>query len=153
MAEVRASVETQFGPLEVVATETAIVALNWQATSRPDKTALLKEALSQLAAYDAGSLTEFDLPLDPEGSDALKVVLDEIRSIPRGDTVTYGDIAKATGLSAQSVGQLCGANPIPVIIPCHRVMGAKGLTGFSGKGGVETKVALLRHEQAGGFLI
>ncbi len=83
----------------------------------------------------------------------LKSQINEIDSVMTGINSTYGDIAKATGLSAQSVGQLCGANPIPVIIPCHRVMGAKGLTGFSGKGGVETKVALLRHEGAGSFLI
>ncbi len=56
-------------------------------------------------------------------------------------------------MPAQAVGQACGGNPIPVIIPCHRVMGAKGLTGFSGRGGVETKVALLRHEGAAGLLI
>ena len=67
--------------------------------------------------------------------------------------MTYGDIAKKLGVPAQAVGQACGANPIPIIIPCHRVMGAKGLTGFSGAGGVETKVLLLRHERAGGFLI
>jgi methylated-DNA-[protein]-cysteine S-methyltransferase len=70
-----------------------------------------------------------------------------------GDTCTYGDIANQLGVPAQAVGQACGGNPIPVIIPCHRVMGARGLTGFSGAGGVETKVALLRHEGAGSFLI
>ena len=77
----------------------------------------------------------------------------EICKIPFGETVTYGDIAKRLGISAQAVGQACGANPIPIIVPCHRVMGAQGLTGFSGAGGVETKVALLRHERAGSFLI
>ena len=153
MGEFRASVQTQFGGLEIVASETAVVALKWQATEHADETVLLKEAISQLAAYDAGTLTDFDLPLAPVGSDVLQAVLMEIRTIPHGNTATYGDIAKATGLSSQSVGQLCGANPIPIIIPCHRVMGTKGLTGFSGKGRVETKVALLRHEHAGGFLI
>ena len=74
--------------------------------------------------------------------------------IPFGETRTYGDIARALGQSAQAVGAACGGNPIPILIPCHRVMGAGGkLTGFSGKGGVETKVALLRHEGAGAFLI
>ena len=153
MTQTRASVETQFGPLTAVAEDGAITALEWCATAEPDDTPLLREALAQLAAFDAGTLTKFTVPLAPEGSAALHAVLAQISAIPYGETVTYGDIAKATGLSAQSVGQLCGANPIPVIIPCHRVMGAKGLTGFSGKGGVETKVALLRHEGAGGFLI
>ncbi|MBO6789784.1 MAG: methylated-DNA--[protein]-cysteine S-methyltransferase [Dinoroseobacter sp.] len=149
----RASIDTQFGLLTVVTENDAITALHWGATATFDDTPLLREALSQLAAYNEGALTEFDLPLVPAGSDALQVVLAEISAIPHGNTATYGDIAKATGLSSQSVGQLCGANPIPIIIPCHRVMGRKGLTGFSGKGGVETKVALLRHEHAGGFLI
>ena len=149
----RASIDTQFGLLTVVTENDAITALHWGATATFDDTPLLREALSQLAAYNEGALTEFDLPLVLAGSDALQVVLAEISAIPHGHTITYGDIGHATGLSAQSVGQLCGANPIPIIIPCHRVMGRKGLTGFSGKGGVETKVALLRHEHAGGFLI
>ena len=150
-----ASVETQFGPLAVLtdAGAGAITALEWRAVADPDDTPLLREALSQLAAYSTGTLSEFDLPLAPNAGRALAAVLDAIRAIPFGETLTYGQIAKVTGLSAQSVGQCCGANPIPVIIPCHRVMGAKGLTGFSGAGGVETKVALLRHEGAGGFLI
>ena len=153
MSQTRASVETRFGPLTVVAEGDAIIALEWCATAEPDETPLLREALAQLAAFDAGTLTKFTVPLAPQGSAALHAVLAQISAIPYGETVTYGEIAKTTGLSAQSVGQLCGANPIPIIIPCHRVMGAKGLTGFSGKGGVETKVALLRHEGAGGFLI
>lgn len=153
LRQTRACVETRFGPLTVVEDAGAIIALEWLATAQPDDTPLLRDALAQLAAFDAGTLTAFSLPLAPKGSPALGAVLAQISAIPFGETVTYGDIAKATGLSAQSVGQLCGVNPIPVIIPCHRVMGAKGLTGFSGKGGVETKVALLRHEGAGSFLI
>jgi methylated-DNA-[protein]-cysteine S-methyltransferase len=74
-------------------------------------------------------------------------------AIPLGETRTYGDLARELGAAAQPVGNACGANPIPVIIPCHRVLGANGLGGFSGSGGVETKVALLRHEGAAGLLI
>ncbi len=74
-------------------------------------------------------------------------------AIPFGETRTYGDIAKEVGQPPQPVGQACGGNPIPVIIPCHRVLSASGLGGFSAKGGVETKVALLRHERAAGLLI
>ena len=107
----------------------------------------------QLRAYDAGELTAFDVSLRVKGSDFQRDVCAQISAIPFGETVTYGDISKVLGMPAQAVGSACGGNPIPVIIPCHRVMGAKGLTGFSGKGGVETKVALLRHEGAGGFLI
>ena len=76
-----------------------------------------------------------------------------MRAIPFGETRTYGEIAKAVGAPAQAVGQACGANTIPVIIPCHRVTGTGGLGGFSGMGGVETKVELLRHEGAYSLLI
>ncbi|MCB1350992.1 MAG: MGMT family protein, partial [Maritimibacter sp.] len=68
-------------------------------------------------------------------------------------TRTYGEIAADLGASAQAVGNACGANPIPILIPCHRVLGATGLGGYSGAGGIETKVALLRLEGAGGLLI
>ena len=74
-------------------------------------------------------------------------------AVPFGHTRTYGEIARDLGVPAQAVGGACGGNPIPILVPCHRVMGAKGLTGFSGAGGVETKVALLRHEGAAGLLI
>ncbi len=88
------------------------------------------------------------------GSDFQRAVCDAMSAIPFGETLTYGDIAKLTGNSAQAVGNACGANPIPIIIPCHRVMGAGGkLVGFSGAGGVETKVQLLRLEGAAGLLI
>ena len=76
-----------------------------------------------------------------------------MQSIPFGETLTYGEIAKRLGVPAQAVGQACGGNPIPVIIPCHRVLGATSLGGYSGEGGVETKVWLLRHEGAAGLLI
>ena len=66
---------------------------------------------------------------------------------------SYGDVAQEVGLPAQAVGQACGANRIPILIPCHRILGANGLGGFSAPGGVETKVWLLRHEGAAGLLI
>lgn len=146
------TIPTQFGPLTLTQTGDAITRLGWDGDHR-DTTPLLTEAAAQLRAYDAGELQMFDLPLDVAGSDFQRAVCAQMAAIPFGETVTYGDIAKALGTPAQAVGSACGGNPIPVIIPCHRVMGAKGLTGFSGKGGVETKVALLRHEGAGGFLI
>lgn len=146
------TVDTQFGPLTLWEDDGAIVRLEWEGGG-VDDTPLLAEAARQLEQYDAGERQVFDLPLRVAGSDFQRAVCDQMSAIPFGDTVTYGDIAKALGTPAQAVGSACGGNPIPVIIPCHRVMGAKGLTGFSGKGGVETKVALLRHEGAGGFLI
>jgi methylated-DNA-[protein]-cysteine S-methyltransferase len=107
----------------------------------------------QLSAYFAGELQDFDLPLAPHGSDLQRRVCAVMAAIPFGDTRTYGQIATQLGVPAQAIGQACGGNPIPVLIPCHRVLGATGLGGFSGEGGVETKVWLLRHEGAAGLLI
>jgi methylated-DNA-[protein]-cysteine S-methyltransferase len=148
------SLDTPFGALCVTETDGAITALSWKHAHAPDETPLLRRAVAQLEAYVAGDLEAFDLPLHVSGAPLQKAVCAAMSAIPFGETRTYGDIAKEVGASAQAVGQACGGNPIPVIIPCHRVMGAGGkLTGFSGAGGVETKVALLRHEKAGGFLI
>ncbi|MEQ6201491.1 methylated-DNA--[protein]-cysteine S-methyltransferase [Sulfitobacter sp. HNIBRBA2951] len=147
------TVSTQFGDLVLIQTGDYITKLDWGRAPAEECTHVLEEACRQIAAYDAGDLQVFDLPLRVEGSEFQRAVCAAMSAIPFGDTCTYGDIAKALGVPAQAVGGACGGNPIPVIIPCHRVMGAKGLTGFSGAGGVETKVALLRHEGAGGFLI
>ncbi|MFK7743537.1 MAG: methylated-DNA--[protein]-cysteine S-methyltransferase [Roseobacter sp.] len=147
------TIETQFGSLVVTQNADTITSVGWGRAEHEAATSLLDQAVRQLAEYDAGTRKVFDLPLRVHGSDFQRAVCDAIYAIPFGETVTYGDIAKSLGAPAQAVGGACGSNPIPIIIPCHRVMGAKGLTGFSGAGGVETKVALLRHEKAGGFLI
>ena len=146
-------VPTRFGEIALTEEDGALVRATWDGVPCGEQTPLLAEAARQLRAYDAGTLEDFDLPMDVRGSVALRAVCDAMRAISFGHTRTYGEIAGDTGLSAQAVGQLCGANPLAIIIPCHRVMGAKGLTGYSGKGGVETKVALLRHEGAAGLLI
>lgn len=147
------TVETQFGRLGVEETDGAITRLVWDGRNEGPKTPLLQEAAAQLAAYDKGRLERFDLPYHVAGSDFQCQVCDLMFAIPLGETRTYGDIAKELGQPPQPVGQACGANPIPVIIPCHRVLSANGLGGFSGDGGIETKVALLRHERAAGLLI
>lgn len=148
------SVETRFGTLGVTEEDGAITGLDWNRPAEGEPTPLLREAKAQLHAYDSGALKVFDLPLTVRGSDFQQAVCAAMRAIPFGETRTYGEIAQALGHPAQAVGQACGGNPIPVIIPCHRVMGAGGrLVGFSGAGGVETKVALLRHEGAGSFLL
>ena len=147
------TVPTQFGDLTLTEEDGAITALNWTRVQHQDASDLLDEAAAQLTAYANGEREDFDLPLRIKGSDFQRDVCAAMAEIPFGYTVTYGDIAKQLGVPAQAVGQACGGNPIPIIIPCHRVMGAKGLTGFSGAGGVETKVVLLRHEKAAGLLI
>ncbi|MEO0938731.1 MAG: methylated-DNA--[protein]-cysteine S-methyltransferase [Pseudomonadota bacterium] len=148
------TVDTPFGPLTLTEEDGALTRVDWRETSRLDDTPLLREAEAQLKAYAASTLKTFDLPTRVTGSALQQAVCAALQAIPLGETLTYGDIARQVGASAQAVGQACGGNPLPVIIPCHRVMGAGGkLTGFSGKGGVETKVALLRHEGAGAFLL
>lgn len=147
-----ASLDTPIGPLSVTEQDGAIIRVGWQHEAC-DSSALLDRAIEQLRSYFAGELTRFDLPLQVAGSDFQRAVCDAMLAIPFGETRTYGDLARDLGAPPQPIGNACGANPIPVIIPCHRVLGATGLGGFSGKGGVETKVALLKHEGAASLLI
>ena len=105
------------------------------------------EARKQLNDYFDGSRKEFDLPLKPTGTEFQRAVLDELQKIPYGTTASYGDIAKRIGRpkAVRAVGAANGRNPLPIIIPCHRVVGSTGdLTGFGG--GLPTKEALLRLE-------
>ena len=146
------TVQTPTGPFTLTEEAGTIVRAEWGGAASKHS-ALLDEAARQIAAYYAGELHRFDLPLRVQGSQFQRAVCDVMSAIPFGETLTYGDISKKLGVPAQAVGQACGGNPIPVIIPCHRVLGASGLGGFSGVGGVETKVWLLKHEGAGGLLI
>lgn len=149
-----AAIETPLGRIGLTEKDGAIVSVQWDSRAGDPDTPLLKVALAQLAAYFDGDLTEFDLPLNPAGSDFQKDVYALMSAIPYGHTRSYGELAKDLGVAPQPVGQACGSNPIPIIIPCHRVLAAGGgLGGFSAKGGVETKVALLRREKAAGLLL
>ena len=105
------------------------------------------------AAYFAGRLRRFATPVAPRGSAFQQKFYQALCAIPYGETRTYGDLATELGVSAQAIGQACGANPIAIIIPCHRVLAANGLGGYSGAGGIEAKVALLKLEGAAGLLI
>lgn len=110
---------------------------------------LLDEAEDQLLAYLAGDREDFDLPLTPEGTPFQRAVWDHLRTIPRGATTTYGQIARTLDRprAAQAVGAAVGSNPLSIVIPCHRVVGSTGaLTGYAG--GMETKQALLLLEGA-----
>lgn len=148
-----ASVETPFGRLGLIEQDGAIIQVSWSGPKTSEWTPVLRLAADQVAAYFAGDLTRFDLPLNPAGTEFQQSVFRAMQAIPMGETKTYGEIARSLDCPAQPVGQACGANPIPVIIPCHRVLSAKGVGGFSGCGGVETKIALLRHENAYPYLI
>ena len=113
--------------------------------------AAFREVAAQLEAYFAGELKEFTVPLAPSGTAFQLAVWTELTKIPYGSTVSYGDIARALGkrpVAARAVGLANGANPISVIVPCHRVIGSDGsLTGYGG--GLERKELLLRLEGAG----
>jgi methylated-DNA-[protein]-cysteine S-methyltransferase len=143
------AVDTPIGRLGITERSGAIIRVSWRAPEADRPTSVLREAARQVSAYFAGELRDFDLPLDPGGSDREQQVFAAMRAIPYGETRAYGEIAKALGIRPDEVGQGCAANPIPVIIPCHRVLAAGGLGGYSGSGGVETKIALLKLE--GGY--
>ena len=150
-------IESPVGKLKLVASASALVAVLWE-NERPNRGKLdamkfdpqqpiLLETEHQLAEYFAGARSEFDLPLEPEGSAFQKKVWQALRAIPFGQTRSYLDLAKAVGSSkaARAVGAANGKNPLSIIVPCHRVVGANGaLTGFAG--GLNTKAALLALE-------
>ena len=140
------SLHAAIGDLTVSEEEGAIVALDWGWGRDQVPTPLLRRAVEQLHAYFDGALTRFDLPLRPEGTAYRRRVWQTLCDIPHGVTVSYGRIASMAGGSARSVGQALGANPIPVIIPCHRVIGSGGVGGYSGGGGLDTKRRLLALE-------
>ncbi len=143
------SINTPVGILSVFEEDGCIVAVDWGRVPDGFESDLTREATSQLQAYFYEGLKTFDLPLNPAGSDFQKNVCLEMSKIPFGEQWTYGDIAKNLSKPAQAVGGACGRNPIPIIIPCHRVVAANGnMTGFSGGEGVETKIWLLQHEGA-----
>ena len=110
---------------------------------------VLARTRQQLTEYFAGVRTAFDLPLDPPGTPFQRQVWDALRTIPYGVTTSYGELARRLGdtRGTRAVGAANGKNPIPIIVPCHRVVGARGeLTGFGG--GLDRKRWLLEHEGA-----
>lgn len=145
----RLPVDGPFGFMTLVARDGKIVALEWGGRASGKPGAALIEAKRQLEQYFAKKRTTFDLPLAPEGSGDEKRLWERMTSIPYGQTATYGELARELGQQARALGQACGRNPIPIIVPCHRVVGADGtLTGYSAPGGVETKRRLLQFEGA-----
>ena len=141
-------VPSPLGPLTVFADDGKIVALEWGKGSQdPNPPQVLEDAAVQLAEYFAGTRREFTLPLSPHGTSFQVKVWDAMRRIPCGETRSYGDIAREIGCgSPRPIGGACGKNPIPVIIPCHRILGTGTFGGYSGHGGLDTKRTLLRLE-------
>lgn len=149
----RVTVPSPFGPLTLTEDGGLVTRLTWGGADAGPPTPVLAEAARQLAAYFAGDWRgPFDLPLAFQPG-LTGTVQRAMVAIPYGETRTYGDLSKILRAPALAIGQACGANPIPILIPCHRVLSATGLGGFSAPGGIETKVALLRHEGAASLLL
>jgi len=123
-----AEISTPYGSIFVTEKDDAIIAIDWKKQDGLENSPLLEEAEKQLTAYFAGELKDFDLPLAPKGDEFQQSVCKLISEIPYGETTTYGAIAEK---------------------PCHRVLAADGIGGYSGDGGVERKIELLKLE--GGF--
>ncbi len=142
---------TPVGDLLLTASEDALTGL-WFGVqpvpgSRDDSTPVLAAARDQLGEYFAGERTSFDLPLAPSGTDFQLRVWEQLRLIPYGTTVSYGELARRLGApsASRAVGAANGRNPIAIVVPCHRVIGADGsLTGFGG--GMDAKRVLLDLE-------
>jgi methylated-DNA-[protein]-cysteine S-methyltransferase len=137
---------TQIGDLSVAEEDGAIVSLDWGWGRDQTVTPVLARARDQLYAYFDGTLTHFDLPLNPNGTPYRRRIWAAMSDIPYGATRSYADLARLVGGSPRSVGQASGANPIPIIIPCHRVLATAGIGGYSGGEGLATKRTLLALE-------
>ena len=142
------TVGSPLGPLTVETANGAVTAIRFSGGASDAPEPVAREAAGQLEAFFQGSRRSFDLPLAPAGTDFQKAVWTALAQIPYGETVTYGELAARIGRpgAARAVGRACGANPIPVILPCHRVVGKNGaLTGYAG--GLERKRLLLALER------
>ena len=153
-------IKTPVGELTLIANEQALCMIFWQkdvaesaqaidqyAAIEKNNHPILMKAEKQLNEYFGGQRTEFDVPLDARGTEFQKKVWQALQTIPFGETRSYGQLAKQLKKpsASRAVGMANGRNPLSIIVPCHRVIGANGtLTGFGG--GLEAKAHLLRHE-------
>lgn len=141
------SLQSPIGPLTVSEEDGRIVSLDWGWGRDQSETVLLRRARDRLQDYFDGTTEGFDdLPLDPPGSVFQRRVWDALRQIPWGATRTYADLARTVGSAPRAIGQAMARNPIPIIIPCHRVLATGGLGGYSGGEGLATKTWLLTLE-------
>ena len=157
----RTSLRTPIGELTLIASGRGLRAVLWpgelpvggdikSSTRAGRAAAILEEAVLQLEEYFAGRRQDFDLPLDPVGTEFQQAAWNELRKIPFGETISYGEQARRLGDANKSraVGAANGRNPISIIVPCHRVVGSTGkLVGFAA--GVDVKEWLLQHERGG----
>jgi methylated-DNA-[protein]-cysteine S-methyltransferase len=150
--------ETIVGPLLLTADEAGLRSIGFENGRRPTHAhpswrkdeSRLRETIRQLRAYFAGKLEKFDLPLAPEGTPFQLEVWKQLCEIPYGETISYGELARRIGKpnAARAVGLANGSNPIPIVIPCHRVIGSNGkLTGYGGGLPIKEKLLALERRQ------
>ena len=149
-------IDSPIGRIEVTSDGSSVTSLSIERAGAlpldgiPERsTPVLDRAVEQLHEYFAGTRTDFDLPVSLAGTEFQKAVWQELVELPFGGVVSYGEIGSATGraTAGRAVGGAVGANPIPIIVPCHRVLASDGrITGYSGGNGIPTKVWLLDHE-------
>ena len=150
----QAKLTVPFGVLGIRCDERALLGIDFlSATEKSQRTtnALAQTVCEQLLAYFANSDAKFSVPLKPNGTAHQQKVWRAMCDIPRGKTRSYGEVASELKSAAQAVGQACGANPIPIIIPCHRIVGKSGLGGFihqASGNALDIKRWLLAHERA-----
>ncbi len=148
----QAKLRVPFGVLGIRCTDDVLTAIDFLPAgekAQPATSAFAKRVCGQLLAYLEDPDAEFSVPLELHGTPHQKKVWQAMLAIPRGQTRSYGDVAKELKSCAQAVGQACGANPIPIIIPCHRIVGKAGLGGFArhtSGAHLATKRWLLAHE-------
>jgi methylated-DNA-[protein]-cysteine S-methyltransferase len=148
-----AVIEAPFGQLRLTADQDALTGIEFLLEPQPlikPRSHLLKETVTQLAAYFRRADHRFDLPLRLDGTAFQMRVWRALLDIPPGAPLTYGQLAKRLGTAARAVGGACGANPIPIVVPCHRVVAANGLGGFMNTrflGPLDIKSWLLTHER------
>ena len=143
------TIDSPFGPTTFTAEEGFVTRVKFEPAedSFDGGDPVMAKTARQLREYAATARFSFDLPLAPAFSDFQSQVRRCMIAIPYGEMRTYGELAKELGSASQAVGQACGANPIPIIVPCHRVVATGGkLGGFSGGDGAPTKNKLLNHE-------
>lgn len=154
MAQYWGVFDSPIGAITIEADDRAVTAIRFESesgspTGAPRVNAVIRQTKQQLSEYFRGKRQKFELPLEPAGSDFQLRVWKALQSIQFGEAVSYGAVARKIRkpAAARAVGAACGRNPIPIVIPCHRVVGAGGkLTGYGG--GIEIKEWLLKHEGA-----
>jgi methylated-DNA-[protein]-cysteine S-methyltransferase len=145
------TVASPIGPIALIALGEKIIRVELGKKAKPEGSAkVLATAKKQIEDYFAGKLTRFSLPLEVSGTEFQRAVWKEIGKLPAGKTISYGEIAAKLGKprASRAVGAAVGANPTPLIVGCHRVLGSSGkITGFTGGDGIKTKAWLLTHEK------